>query len=74
MLCFLLVFEIRAEEIAADASEKIVAERVLENLAAARRVDFEEGEKPGDETPRPLQLAVFLERRLVDVQVFFALQ
>jgi hypothetical protein len=40
---FPAVFEVRAEEIAADASEKIIAERFMQNFAAARNVDFEEG-------------------------------
>ena len=68
------VFQISREEVAADATEKIVAECFLQDLAAARGVDLEEREKLRDETPGPLQLPVLLETRFVDVEVILPFQ
>ena len=74
--CFRLFFvlQIGREEVTADAAEKIVTERFFQNLAAARGIDLEKREELRNETPRPLQLAVLLETRFVDVNMTLSFQ
>ena len=70
----LLVLQIRRKEVAADAAGKIFAERCFQNLAAARHVDLEKREELRNETPCPLQLAVLLEARFVDMKMALPFQ
>ena len=50
----LLVLQVGREKVAADAAEEILAERIMQHLAATRGVDLEKREKFRNETPSPL--------------------
>src|SRR5215469_11067501 len=70
----LLVLQIRRKKVATDTAQKIVAKRVMQNFTATRSINLEKSKKLRYETPSPLQLAVLLETRLVNVQMTLLLQ
>jgi len=68
------VLQIRTEKITAETSGKIFTKRFNQNLAAPRGVNLEERKTFRDETPRPLQLAVLFETRLINVKMILLFQ
>ena len=49
-----LVLPIRRIKITADTTKKIIAERVIQHFAAARRINLEKSKKLCNETPKPI--------------------